>query len=169
MVAFHPCRRHCFSKEIFSGQKFVTHSVWWRTDQHPLLFGQWNQMFLLLNPLKTECGDEVIGKSREREQLGRSLLVLIIKICRKQLYYCKIIDKNMSRILLLNKAGRMMTLPHAGQEQKNYDMSKLSWDMTGTFSRALHVNSLSFVKARAEELMLPTFGWCRGVKRKLIA
>lgn len=37
-----------------------------------------------------QCGNEVIGTSMERDQLGRSLLVLIIKICQKQLYYCKI-------------------------------------------------------------------------------
>lgn len=83
-------------------------------------------MLLLLNPLKTVCGDEVIGTSMEREQLGRSLLVLIIKIRQKKLYYCKIIDINMSTILLLNKAGRMMTLPNAGQEQKSYVISKLN-------------------------------------------
>lgn len=71
-----------------------------------------------------QCGDELIGTSREREQFGRSLLVLIMKICKKQLYYCKIIDISMSTILLLNKAGRMMTLPQAGQEQNNYVMSK---------------------------------------------
>lgn len=82
-------------------------------------------MFLLLNPLKTVCGDEVIGTSMEREQFGSSLLVLIIKIRQNQLYYCKIIDVNMSTILLLNKAGRMMTLPNVGQEQNNYVMSKL--------------------------------------------
>lgn len=89
-----------------------------------------------------QCEDEVIVTSMEREQFGRSLLVLITKIRQKQLYYCKIIDKNMSTILLLNKAGRMMTLSHAGQEQRNYVMSMLSWDMTGTFARDSHVNSL---------------------------
>lgn len=82
-------------------------------------------MLLLLNPLKTVCGDEVIGTSMG-EQLGRSLLVLVIKIRQKKLYYCKIIDINMSTILLLNKAGRMMTLPNAGQEQKSYVISKLN-------------------------------------------
>lgn len=94
-----------------------------------------------------QCGDEVIETSMERDQLGRSLLVLIIKLRQKHLYYCKITDRNMSHILLfavllLNKAGRMMILPCAGQEQKIYVMSKISWDKTGIFSHDLHVNSL---------------------------
>lgn len=41
--------------------------------------------------------------------------------------------------------------------------------MTGTFSLNFHVNSPLFVKARAEDLMLPTFVWGRELNGKLIA
>lgn len=63
----------------------------------------------------------------------------------------------MYTILFLNKAERMMTLPNAGQEQKNY--------ITGTLSLNIPVNSLQFVKGRTEE---PTFVWCREANGKLI-
>lgn len=74
-----------------------------------------------------QCGDEVIGTSMERKQLGRSLLVLIIKIHQKQLHYCKIIDINMSTIFASQQNEKMTTLPHVGHEKKNYVKSKLSW------------------------------------------